>query len=708
MRITLRLKAVLICSFLILIPWLGYRYLWEMERVLRQGQENNLLGTAQAIAMSLHEQPALFASSNFQLQSRDLYAYPLPSAPVVDGQFNDWPALSPQHYGEHFVQYSRYRYNESSFAFSALLGRVNDTLFIQFNVTDSTPIPRQPQRERADRNDHLTIVFTTASGELTRVIIPLLPDDEFAAYRLTGNANNPGNYQPETAIQGQWHTTDTGYQLELSLPVGWIHHQLAFGWHNVTKTHSRDVETIIATASLQDPARMGRLLLPDTGIEQRLAAMTHSQAKLTVVDSHRQILAQVGSLNGGESLWGDVSPPAQNNHIQNLINQFYSWLFPLPNIKQTEAPAEGNKVSGVHITQALTGQPYLRWRQDRNQQDNDVVILSATHPIWVNGDVVGVVIAEETNAGIQALRTQALRGLFSLSSAVIIIGITLLVLFASHLSSRIRRLRDQTDAAVDDQGKVRGVIAIDPSKDEIGDLSRGLGAMVERLDDYHHYLEQMSSRLAHELRTPVAVVRSSLENLAFFETEPANQQYITRAQEGIGRLNTILTLMTEANRIEQSLEHVDKEVFSLNEVLIGCSEGYKLAYPEAEFETHIDATQVDILGSPDHFAQCLDKIVSNGLDFRQDGTPIRIEMTIDGNTAIIAVSNCGAHLPDKMQDQLFNSMISIREKGKSTKPHLGLGLYIARQITAFHAGTIRLENRYRPDGVAAVIELPIQ
>jgi hypothetical protein len=57
----IRTKIVVLSSFLLLLPYLGYQYVWEMETVLRQGQEQTLMGTARAFAMGMNDRPALFA-----------------------------------------------------------------------------------------------------------------------------------------------------------------------------------------------------------------------------------------------------------------------------------------------------------------------------------------------------------------------------------------------------------------------------------------------------------------------------------------------------------------------------------------------------------------------------------------------------------------------------------------------------------------------
>ena len=86
-----------------------------------------------------------------------------------------------------------------------------------------------------------------------------------------------------------------------------------------------------------------------------------------------------------------------------------------------------------------------------------------------------------------------------------------------------------------------GEIKASPTNDEIGDLSRTFNNVLSKLNQYNSYLENMASRLSHELRTPVAIVNSSLDNLSLEQHSSDNQAYIDRAKEGIKRLSKILT-----------------------------------------------------------------------------------------------------------------------------------------------------------------------
>src|SRR5206468_1925176 len=182
----------------------------------------------------------------------------------------------------------------------------------------------------------------------------------------------------------------------------------------------------------------------------------------------------------------------------------------------------------------------------RPTSDGKAVVVSAAHPIWVGDEVKGAVIVEETGNAVLAVRNRAFERLFNIVLAVLLVGSLALTLYATWLSSRIRRLRDDAERAIDERGRVREPLASSRAGDEIGDLSRSFGSVLARLSEYASYQEKMASRLSHELRTPIAVVRSSLDNLKLAPMPDDARVYMRRAPEGLARLTEILTRMTEA------------------------------------------------------------------------------------------------------------------------------------------------------------------
>ena len=289
--------------------------------------------------------------------------------------------------------------------------------------------------------------------------------------------------------------------------------------------------------------------------------------------------------------------------------------------------------------------------------------------------------------------------------AVLLIGSIALTAYATWLSSRIRRLRDDAERAIDEQGRVRAPLASSSAGDEIGDLSRSFSNVLARLAGYASYQEKMASRLSHELRTPIAVVRSSLDNLKASALPDDARVYMARAQEGLGRLTQILTRMTEAARLEQSLFDVERERFDLVPVVAGCVEGYRVAYPDARIAFAASRDAMVIEGAPDLIAQMLDKLVANAVEFAQGGA---IDIALSGvDTGVrLTVADDGPLLPAGMQDELFDSMVSVRGTGDTAAPHLGLGLYIVRVIAEFHRGSATAANRADGRGVVIAVTLP--
>jgi len=113
----------------------------------------------------------------------------------------------------------------------------------------------------------------------------------------------------------------------------------------------------------------------------------------------------------------------------------------------------------------------------------------------------------------------------------------------------------------------------------------------------------MANRLSHELRTPIAVVRSSLENLRMEVGDASAQTYLDRADAGLSRLSRILTRMSEATRMEQALASAELERFDLAAVVAECINGYRVAYPARDFESRLPPYPVYVRGVPDLAAQ---------------------------------------------------------------------------------------------------------
>ena len=138
-------------------------------------------------------------------------------------------------------------------------------------------------------------------------------------------------------------------------------------------------------------------------------------------------------------------------------------------------------------------------------------------------------------------------------------------------------------------------------------------------------------------------------------------------------------------------------------MLEGCTEGYRLAYSQHQFLLETELQSLVISGAPELFAQMLDKIVANAVEFSPQNSLIRIALKGSVNAFRIHISNQGPLLPENMRKELLDSMISVRKEQNSEHAHLGLGLYIAKMIALFHHASIEIDNQTDESGVVVTL-----
>lgn len=714
----IRFKLVFLSSFLLVIPWLGYQYILEMEDYLARGQEQTVLGTAQALATALNERPELFNEGSYSpaTRSEDLYVYPVYSPlSLVDGSLGDWGE-----YQQYEVQYdnsdflsttlnpARLYVDDDSLQFESMLGEYNGFLYAYFKVTDDKVVYRDQDALTVYRSDFLQISMLSKEGnDVTRYVIAPYQAEPIYPFRVQEDYSDP-TY--EERIIGQWYDTNYGYVVELRIPMEMLGDRLGFAVFDIDDPDNRSVNTVVATYRMDDAERLGSIRLPTPEIDRIVAGMGHNNSRIQVVDRSGRVLLTAGDI---QSATGIQLTPIERGvpinkywlYIQNkILDPLYYQILSKPSNDFIDDLYSEVTREGAHISSALDGTPLTQFR---TLGGTETRLLEAAHPILANNEVMGAVVVDQNMNGLRTFRNEAMEQLFNTIIAVMLIVVLGLFFFASRISSRIRGLRNQAEAIIDDTGRVQNTIVPSRNSDEIGDLTRSFSSIVERLTQYTSYLENMSSRLSHELRTPVTVVRSSIENLGLIENNKESAVYIERAEEGINRLNLILTNMSEATRLEQMLQTSEKEKIDLVEVITGCVEGYKLAYPESNFELDTPNYTIHVDGVPEYIAQLLDKLVANAVEFSYPDQPITVYCRALRDHAVIKVSNAGPFLPEEMKDRLFDSMISVRPQEKQRQPHLGMGLHIARLISDFHGGQIRAENRQDLEGVTVTVVIPL-
>jgi two-component system sensor histidine kinase ChvG len=259
---------------------------------------------------------------------------------------------------------------------------------------------------------------------------------------------------------------------------------------------------------------------------------------------------------------------------------------------------------------------------------------------------------------------------------------------------------------VGSDGKIRLEMPESGSTDEIGALSRGFERLLARLNEHTQYLRTLGGKLSHELRTPLTIVRSSLDNLESEGLRDDQRRYVTRAREGTQRLQSILSALGAAARVEESIKQAERVNFDLRELLASAVAAYRGGFPQAHIALETPPDPCFIRGAPDLLVQLLDKLIENAVDFCPSAGTITVRLERALGNYVLQVQNDGPPIPQALHGRLFESLFEQRQD-RDDKPHFGLGLYIVRLVAEFHGGTALAANRSDGSGAIFTITLPL-
>ncbi|MCG7981129.1 MAG: ATP-binding protein [Candidatus Thiodiazotropha lotti] len=684
---SLRFKLLLASLTLLLIPWAGYQYLQGMEQTLREAQQQLLMNRTEIIANLLAVQSVKWLAQqpvNAGI-TPSLYAFPLNNPPVIDGYADEWLSLKPQ--AESFNSVGS---QKRKLSLDWLAGFHDNDLYLLLEVRDQQ-LSYPPNEQNLAAGDHLILALPGDGGD-TRQLRLGTPAPGWVHVQEQDNA------RPIPGLSGEWQETDAGYRVELRLPRHLTAGRISVAVIDYDQAAQKPAVKL-ATSGLQRNTGLAYLTLPTPEVETLLRGLADNTHRYTLLNPQRQVIGRHGVVHRA------------NHELESLPQRLISLILAEDQAEPFSERERLGRLDGPEIRQALSGEGAVYRYQAAG---TNLTMLSSAYPIRVNGEIMAALVVEQSSQEILILQQSAIEDLLLISLGLFIVTGGSLLLLASSITSRITRLSGKYQQAVSPDGRLLKPITASRQKDELGQLDASLSAVLKRTKEYSHYLESMASRLAHEFRTPLSVIRSSLENLeAEIGANPQSDEqtsaallYAKRAQEGTHRLNQILTRLREATRLEQSLQQTEVVETDLTMLIQGLSQGYSDSYQSISFETNVPADAINSQVSPELICQAMDKLVSNAVDFHRTGSPIRIELdSAKANRVTISVINQGPTLDERTQQNLFRSMSSHRSSSADQQPHLGLGLYLVRLIAEFHHGMVWAVNL--PDGVSFTMELPL-
>jgi signal transduction histidine kinase len=678
--VSIRFQLLAIALTTLVLPWAGCEYARELETTLRVSQENSLQAAAATIANALSAQPErvfgdLEERPPFAAIDGDLYVLPLHHEPLLDGYREDWGIdAQPQ--------------SLPSKGITARLqaGSTARYLFLYLEVDDArvTPEPSDVNLE-TDHFDRVNLTLQRPDGALASYFFATSAPGPLEAQGMVPGADGIGHATLEPRLQAFWLQTSRGYHLEARIPRSMLGPRL---WIEALDGAGGGGAGFMGAAG----ERGGRLFFVTPGLDDLLATFIGPGTLATVVDTNALKIGQAGSLALSED--EALHAPQGAWYRRFMAGEGSRWPV------QRTAP---ERLEGASVTAALTGRPSAEWLRAGDRQ---APLLSAAAPIPVAAHVGGAVVLEQAGDQYLDLRDRALDHLFNFTLLAMSLAVAVAFGMASWISLRIGRLGQAAETAVSSDGRIRQGMPESRRADEIGALARGFERLLGRLDEHTQYLRTLGGKLSHELRTPLTIVRSSLDNLESEGVRADQRGYVTRAREGVLRLQFILNALGAAARVEESIKQTERVHFELKALLQSAIAGYRDGFAAARIELDLPPGACVLNGAPDLIVQMLDKLIENAVDFCADSGLIAVRLTRVGSDYQLAVDNDGPPIPEAMLGRLFESLFEHRD-GRDDKPHFGLGLYIVRLIAEFHGGKAIAANRADGAGVTFRVALPL-
>jgi len=464
---------------------------------------------------------------------------------------------------------------------------------------------------------------------------------------------------------------------------------------------ARSEVEIIANALAEAPTSEHAALLARIGSEQRLRLRT---------------FGALGQLQTDSFVVGEPSYTFADPESEGWVGDFARWMDksvdflvgapPVPPYDPSKdvEPTEKSKWPEIFVAeQAGQGAVTLRYAPDRTP------VITAAAPYGPQGETLltmrnAVDITQSVRAARQTLLILLTLGiLFSIQLSLFLARTIVQPLrMLSRAASRVRLGRDREVV----------VPRLPERGDEIGTLARSLSDMTAALRERIDAGEAFAADVSHELKNPLASLRSALDTLENVEDPGLRKQLLDIAQADVRRLDRLITEIAEATRVDAELSRTTFtpiDLYALAQGIIGGRTAAARLGEERDLVFEVKSAPIGatmVSGDPARLERVIENLVDNAASFSPQGGHIVIAFAEAGDMIEMTVTDDGPGIPEEERDMIFERFHSVRPE-EAFGNHSGLGLAIARSIIAGHDGTLTVRDRADGNsGAVMVITLP--
>lgn len=421
---------------------------------------------------------------------------------------------------------------------------------------------------------------------------------------------------------------------------------------------------------------------------------------------------------GAERAGDLLSRGQRNTFISNFLGKIWTGVSGILGAGNTPTDGPSGETAARGLYQkALDGTT----ASETGKGSEGGALFSVTTPVMLGGAVSGALVLTSAEGEIDRLVRYEREQILQMFVIALLVSVGLSLVLASTIANPLADLataaelgRDR-DARKMSPGRVR-IPDLAARPDEIGRLSVAMRGMVSALYDRIDANEQFAADVSHEIKNPLASLRSAVGSLRMVKKEDHREKLLDVIEHDVRRLDRLVSDISNASRLDSELVKEQEEEFNLIKTLTGLTEylGAQAREKGVEFLTDFPAEAIRVHGLEGRLAQVFVNLITNAVSFCEEGDAVRVWARKRENRVLIVVEDTGPGIPEQALGKVFKRFYSDRPPTHFGN-NSGLGLSISKQIVEAHGGVIWAENirptnadpTSEPLGARFVVGLPI-